>query len=310
MSCAADKVLNPQTGRCVSRTGRIGRALLSDGMAPERRARPAKPCPPGRMRNPNTGRCMDVGGRTAAKLGYRRANTSGASAFDGLLRDGPVKIDVTTFKPCKPGKVRNPATGRCVSMDSKAALSMGLGRFFQVTTAPVATARTGRSMAAGKSMAAGRSMAAGSGMTSSMATSSPGPSRRSKCTPMTKEDVDRVRPIDPPALMDGETLMDRAEADPVSVLGRGAVLVTNDLVESLLSTQKSVSLVFTLIGDDDYYVDYRDIKTAKLVNLGNGNYEVKVANRGKVGMWSYINTRIQPVRWFNESLVFAWVKCS
>jgi serine/threonine protein kinase len=100
--CPPDKILNPQTRRCVKRDGPLGKRLMlasekSTGSpkATRRRQRKAtadlKPCKPGMTRNPLTRRCR------------KRSATT-------------VKVAVGK-KSCPAGKILNPATRRCVKRD-------------------------------------------------------------------------------------------------------------------------------------------------------------------------------------------------
>jgi hypothetical protein len=86
VTCADGKILNPHTRRCVSVTGAIGKRLLGGraapaGPAPARPApvavpaKPAGPCPPGKIVNPDTGRCVKVDGAIGKRLlGGNRPN--------------------------------------------------------------------------------------------------------------------------------------------------------------------------------------------------------------------------------------------
>jgi ribA/ribD-fused uncharacterized protein len=69
--CPPDKILNPATGRCVSRTAKLGKSILQNQTrkASPKKASPKnvsiKACPPDKIVNPATGRCVS---RTA-KIG-------------------------------------------------------------------------------------------------------------------------------------------------------------------------------------------------------------------------------------------------
>lgn len=81
-----------------------------------------KDCPPGKIRNPATGRCIDQNGAIAKRAGLTAgAGPTVAPAVGPTL--GPTVAPVpavaspkvsTNAKPCPPGKVRNPKTGRCI----------------------------------------------------------------------------------------------------------------------------------------------------------------------------------------------------
>jgi hypothetical protein len=81
MPCRADQIINPYTLECISKTGRVARALLASGdiadydLAPapmQRRPnnatrRAVRSCLPHQTRNPMTGRCIKIGGATHKK---------------------------------------------------------------------------------------------------------------------------------------------------------------------------------------------------------------------------------------------------
>jgi serine/threonine protein kinase len=75
--CPSEKVYNPATGRCVKRTGAIGRRLPADSDATEPDiAPPARTCPADKIMNPATGRCVNRSG----PIGRRLAKEQGAEA--------------------------------------------------------------------------------------------------------------------------------------------------------------------------------------------------------------------------------------
>lgn len=78
VACPHDKIMNPTTGRCVLRTGAIGRKLEKEmrvvpaTSATVSEGAPTPPddgCPPGKIRNPKTRRCVKKDGAVAKKLG-------------------------------------------------------------------------------------------------------------------------------------------------------------------------------------------------------------------------------------------------
>jgi hypothetical protein len=131
--CTSDKILNPATGRCVARDGKIGKMILSTivesaagsatggGMGVARRSSPPPldPCPTGKILNPATGKCVSRDGKIGMKLGKQRADVAAASP----ARTSPIKKSsprrVVQDDPCPTGKIMNPATGKCVSRDGK-----------------------------------------------------------------------------------------------------------------------------------------------------------------------------------------------
>ena len=79
-TCPSNKVLNPKSGRCVSKTGRIGQKLsesqnnkLARRRSSRRRSRSSrsstkKTCPPNKVLNPKSGRCVSKTGIIGKKL--------------------------------------------------------------------------------------------------------------------------------------------------------------------------------------------------------------------------------------------------
>jgi hypothetical protein len=70
-TCPSGKIMNPKTGRCVSKTGKIGMGLL--GKAPKSGTRKSptgktKGCPSGKIMNPKTGRCVSKTGKIGMGL--------------------------------------------------------------------------------------------------------------------------------------------------------------------------------------------------------------------------------------------------
>lgn len=82
--CPAGKIRNPETKRCVSKSGPIGKRLL---LKP--RSRSSDGCASDQIRNPASGRCVS--------------------------RTGPTGKRLLSRSSCASGQIRNPATGRCVS---------------------------------------------------------------------------------------------------------------------------------------------------------------------------------------------------
>lgn len=77
-TCPPEKIMNPVTGRCVLRSGAIGRKLEKELEAPAvpaapavaepAPAAPADDCPPGKIRNPKTRRCVNRSGAIGKKI--------------------------------------------------------------------------------------------------------------------------------------------------------------------------------------------------------------------------------------------------
>ena len=149
IGCPVDKVRNPKTRRCVGAVrwcqandgldaarwgaevaGRCRSSLLG-AMAQVGPVRPkpsamrtaiqqlrfeqavatALPCPGGMVRSPATGRCVKRTTKGGGGGRNRRVDWSGAG-----LPGRKKKTTKRAPKPCAAGKVRNPATGRCVKV--------------------------------------------------------------------------------------------------------------------------------------------------------------------------------------------------
>ena len=92
VECKNDEIINPATGRCVKKTGKIGRKLLgTDG---------PKPCKSYQIRNPETGRCVEKTGPIGKRL---------------LRKNLPPKLN----KAFDPKYILNPETGRYVKRDGE-----------------------------------------------------------------------------------------------------------------------------------------------------------------------------------------------
>ena len=74
-ACPSDKILNPATGRCVSKTGKIGSALL--GAKPA--AKKASPKPAAKKASPQASGCVQ----------YTQANTTAAKWKKYSTRPSP-----------------------------------------------------------------------------------------------------------------------------------------------------------------------------------------------------------------------------
>lgn len=96
--CPKDKIINPATGRCVSKSGKIGQALLAK-----------KKCPPAKIVNPETGKCVSK----LRKIG---------KSLTPSKKKNPSKK--SSSKKCSAGRIVNPATGRCVYKTGKIGQSL------------------------------------------------------------------------------------------------------------------------------------------------------------------------------------------
>jgi serine/threonine protein kinase len=110
-TCQPDEVLNPETNRCVKKTGKVGKKILEEAMKQNKRkhtapALPKKVCAPDEVLNPATNRCVKKTGKVGKKLiSEPPAPTTPAVAL-------PKKV-------CAPDEVLNPATNRCVKKTGK-----------------------------------------------------------------------------------------------------------------------------------------------------------------------------------------------
>ena len=65
--CPDDKILNPESGRCVSKTGAIGKKLLKI-LIQTKKIKEIKECPDDKILNPESGRCVNKTGAIGKKL--------------------------------------------------------------------------------------------------------------------------------------------------------------------------------------------------------------------------------------------------
>ena len=93
-ACKSDQIKNPKSGRCVSRSGVIGKKILRE----QNEKSNIKPCgDKNQIRNPKSGRCVSRSGAIGKKI----------------LREQHEKSNI---KPCgDKNQIRNPKSGRCVS---------------------------------------------------------------------------------------------------------------------------------------------------------------------------------------------------
>jgi len=91
--CSADKILNPKTGRCVKKSGNIGRKISSN--IPRRKAKSLKKkeCPAGKIRNPKTGRCVSTTSRVGRKILLEQPPTPAAVDITNAISS--IKNDLT-----------------------------------------------------------------------------------------------------------------------------------------------------------------------------------------------------------------------
>ena len=84
--CNSNQIRNPLTGRCVKKTGAIGKQILEKRLPP---------CKSNQMRNPLTGRCVKKSGVIGKHIVEKR------------------------LVPCTPKQIRNTKTNRCVNKSGK-----------------------------------------------------------------------------------------------------------------------------------------------------------------------------------------------
>jgi len=106
MSCPPDKILNPASGRCVLRTGAIGKKLVAKEKANGKRpanglptpppAPPAAaPCPPNKILNPATKKCVLRTGAIGKKL-VAKEKANGKRPANGPANDRGRKVTTRT----------------------------------------------------------------------------------------------------------------------------------------------------------------------------------------------------------------------
>ena len=98
--CSADKIFNPKTGRCVKKSGKVGRKILSNSRRHSRRqsrrkakSRKKKECPAGKIRNPKTGRCVSMTSRVGRKILLEQPPTPAAVDITNAISS--IKNDLT-----------------------------------------------------------------------------------------------------------------------------------------------------------------------------------------------------------------------
>ena len=69
VECPEDKILNPETNKCVKKTGRIGKKLLK-----KKETTTKIECPEDKILNPETNKCVKKTGRIGKKL-MKKAET-------------------------------------------------------------------------------------------------------------------------------------------------------------------------------------------------------------------------------------------
>lgn len=100
--CPENKILNPKSGRCVLRSGTIGRSLIQK--LSTQNIKYDVRCPNNMIKNPRTGRCVLKSGRIGRMI---------------IKSNNLISNDSRVDKKCPSNKIRNPRTGRCVLRSGK-----------------------------------------------------------------------------------------------------------------------------------------------------------------------------------------------
>ena len=129
--CPPDKVLNPASSRCVSRTSKLGKSILQQQPAPrqqqEQQQQPApkqhqkttKMCPPDKVLNPASSRCVSRTSKIGKSILQQQPAPKQQQEQQQQEKQPAPKQQQKTTKMCPPDKVLNPASSRCVSRTSK-----------------------------------------------------------------------------------------------------------------------------------------------------------------------------------------------
>jgi glutaredoxin len=127
--CTSDKIRNPETLRCVKKTGKIGLAVIAaggGGAPPSFTPTPTpinipqggdkKPCTSDKIRNPETLRCV----KKTGKIGLAVIAAGGGGAPPSFT---PTPINIppgqVSGKKCPKNKILNPKTNKCVLLTGK-----------------------------------------------------------------------------------------------------------------------------------------------------------------------------------------------
>jgi hypothetical protein len=132
--CPPDKVLNPASSRCVSRTSKLGISILQQQPAPNKQQQPqpepkqykqqqktTKTCPPDKVLNPASSRCVSRTSKLGISILQQQPDPNRQQQQQPAPRQ---QKQNKTIKICPPDKVLNPASSRCVSRTSKLGISI------------------------------------------------------------------------------------------------------------------------------------------------------------------------------------------
>jgi SNF2 family DNA or RNA helicase len=103
-NCPEDKILNPETNRCVKKDGKIGKLLVKS----RRKSKQYVPCKEHQYRDPITNRCRNKeGGKSRRKSSVDKKSRRKSSV------DKKSRRKSKQYVPCKEHQYRDPITNRC-----------------------------------------------------------------------------------------------------------------------------------------------------------------------------------------------------
>jgi hypothetical protein len=112
--CKYDEILNPATGYCAKKNGRLGRKILESqgivsSVSPVRKSKKSRVCKYDEILNPATGYCAKKNGRLGRKILESQGIVSSVS---------PVRKSKKS-RVCKYDEILNPATGYCAKKNGR-----------------------------------------------------------------------------------------------------------------------------------------------------------------------------------------------
>jgi hypothetical protein len=124
--CPPDKILNPETDRCVSKTGTVGKKILLELLnknknknkpKSQKEIQIIKECPHDKILNPETERCVSKTGAIGKKILLELLNKNkNKNKPESKPKSKPKsQKEIQTTKECPDDKILNPETDRCVS---------------------------------------------------------------------------------------------------------------------------------------------------------------------------------------------------
>ena len=125
VNCSSDQIINPKTGRCVKKDGKIGKSIRAakkhgsksprkrSSKSPRRKSSSLSSCGSGKIRNPVTGKCVKKDGRVGKSILAKKKRSS----------KSPRRKN-SSLSSCGSGKIRNPVTGKCVKKDGRVGKSI------------------------------------------------------------------------------------------------------------------------------------------------------------------------------------------